>query len=98
VSISAFPVGKTVRISGAFVDVNGAAVDPSTVTLAYKAPGGSRTTKTYAAGDVVKDSTGNYHYDLPLTVAGRWKYRWESTGPTTTQTDNEIRVIPTDVD
>lgn len=56
------------------------AVDPTTVALSVKAPNGTVTTYTYALAEIIKDSTGNYHKDLPISAAGTYRYRWTSTG------------------
>lgn len=44
------------------------------------APDGSPTTYTYAGTTIVKDSVGNYHVDLAITLTGTYRYRWVSTG------------------
>lgn len=33
-----------------------------------------------AVAVVTKDSTGNYHVDVDLTIAGQWFYRFEGAG------------------
>jgi hypothetical protein len=75
-----FAVNQRVRLSVAFANSAGAATDPTTVALKYKNPGGGIATKTYALAEVIKDSTGNYHYDVDVTLAGRWFYRFEGAG------------------
>lgn len=71
--------GTLVRISATFT-VSGAATDPTTVTLKVRSPAGTVSTYTYGAGQVTKDSVGNYHKDVDASTSGRWLYRWEGTG------------------
>ena len=75
-----YHVGDTIRASCTFTDVDGAAADPTTVTLEVKDPSGNVTTLTYAAGQITKASAGNYHCDLAVDEAGVWEYRWIGTG------------------
>lgn len=96
-SINRYTVGKVARISGAFTDADGVAVDPSTVTLKYRPPGGPVVTKTLGAGGVVRDDTGAFHYDVDLNAPGRWTYRWEATGPKTAG-EGELYVAASMVD
>lgn len=61
---------------------NGAGVltDPTVVTLRWRRHGEAETVWLVAAGQVVKDSTGVYHADIPVTEPGLHYYRWEGTG------------------
>lgn len=72
-------VGDLVRLSAAFD--NGAtppvATDPTAVTLQIKDPTGALVTP---APTPIKDSTGHYHHDLSVTLAGVWRYRFAGTG------------------
>jgi hypothetical protein len=80
--MNSYQVGDLVRISAAFTNSSGAAADPTTVTLLVKlryVVGSTATTYTYPA-QIVKDSTGNYHYDFTPTTEGIWDYRWVGTG------------------
>lgn len=71
--------GNQSRISNAFT-VNSVATDPTTVTLTVHKPDGTSTPYTYALGQVMKESTGNYYKDVDLDQAGIWHYKWEGTG------------------
>lgn len=74
-------VGQLVRVSAAITDASGSAVDPSTLTMKYRTPGGTTTTLTYGTdAALVKDSVGNYHVDLSVQEAGAYQYVWTSTG------------------
>ncbi len=77
--MSSYYTGQLVRLSVAFT-VNGVATDPTTVTCKVKQPDGTTVTKTYAASEVVRDSTGNYHYDYAVTQAGWHYYAFAGTG------------------
>ena len=71
-SVSVFQVGDKVRLSAAFTDIDDAAQDPGGVQFKLRAPDGTITTYVYGADvEVVKDSTGNYHVDWLIAVAGR---------------------------
>lgn len=74
-------VGDIVRLTGAWVDIDGVSIDPTTVKLKIKDPFGVVTTLVYGTDvGLVRDATGSYHYDLSLTLARQWTYRFESTG------------------
>ena len=81
--MNTYPEGSNVRFSTVFqVPGTGAAVDPTTVTFKIKRPDtGVVVTYTYPpAGNIVKDSTGNYHADYTCDFPGEWYYRWEGAG------------------
>jgi len=78
-----YDVGDRVRLTAAFTDPNNAdaAIDPTTVEVHYRNPAGTVTTKVHVTdAEVVKDSVGNYHIDIDITVSGRWYSRWEGDG------------------
>jgi len=76
-----FPLGALVRLAGSFSDPNDEtiAIDPTTVAVRVKTPGGVETAYSYPAS-VVRDAAGAYHFDVDANAAGTWCYRWESTG------------------
>jgi hypothetical protein len=79
--MSAYEQGQVVRATGTFKDSAGNLVDPSVVKFRTRTPAAVVTEYTYGVnGDLVKDSTGVYHFDIVLETAGLWKYRWVSTG------------------
>lgn len=66
-------------------DANGAPItlDPTTVTVKVTDPTPTTTDYTLGAAQVIKDSVGNYHYNLATTgasVLGYWVYTWITTG------------------
>lgn len=85
-----FSKGATVRIRVTFEDPDtGVPVDPNSVSIKVRAPGGTVTTKTFGTdAEVVKEATGKYLYRLTLSEEGT--YRWKWTGVAT----DETAVIP----
>lgn len=79
---SAYIPGEIARISLRVTDLAGAAADPGTLTLKIKPPAGALVTYLYGvAAEIVRDSMGSFHADIPLTASGQWMYRWETTPP-----------------
>ena len=76
-----------------FRDANGNLIDPSTVQLKYKDPTlGTTTTFTYGGGQIVRDGTGLYHYDVDTTgKTGIWVYEWLA--PAQTIQSNSFQVL-----
>lgn len=93
-SLNSYDKGTVVRVSGAFADITGAAVDPSTVAFKFSSPASSAiTTYTYGVDAALKKaSTGNFYVDIAASVAGAWSYRWESTGTAQAAFDGEFLV------
>lgn len=75
-----YTIGQQVRLTATFKNSAGTATDPTGVVLKYSAAGGTVTTKTYGTDAIVKSSTGVYYFDLVLSTAGEWWYRWEGSG------------------
>jgi len=74
-------VETELRLTAAFTDSSGTAIDPDTVTFKTMSP--SRDDATYVYGtdsEVQRASAGNYTADIIPTEAGRWHFRWETTG------------------
>lgn len=76
--MNAHDKGDQVRLSVSFTDANGAAANPSSVTLKYRNPAGAVT--TIAHGSLVNTPTGTFSYDLTVDQAGVWAYRFEAAG------------------
>lgn len=80
-TLTAWHLGELVRVSGAFRDLAGTLLNPTTVRLKVRTPAGVTTTYTYGTDvDLVRDSTGNFHFDVNANAVGKWHYRWESSG------------------
>jgi len=85
--------GDEVRFSCTFKDLNGNAVDPTTVVFKIKDPSSNVTTYTYGTdSEVVKDSTGNYHVDYVVDESGTWSVRWEGSGNISAAGEQKIYV------
>lgn len=69
-----YAINQLVHLTAAFT-VSGVATDPTTVVCKTTDPTGVKTSPA-----AVKDSTGNYHYDLAAAIPGRYYYRFEGTG------------------
>jgi len=78
---NSYDKGDLVRISAAFTNSAGTAIDPTAVLCKFTDPSGNTTTYTYNTdAELVKDSTGNYHVDIDADEAGLWYYRFYATG------------------
>lgn len=74
--------GDVVRVttSPGFTNAAGAPADPTTVRLKWRRFD-AVTTWTYGVdSQVVKDSVGVYHADIPVIDPGTYFFRWEGTG------------------
>lgn len=74
-----YDVGDVVHLTSEFTQ-NDVPFDPSTVSLKVTRPDGTQASYSYAGSTVTKDSTGNYHVDIAITMRGTYRYRWFSTG------------------
>lgn len=100
-SIEAFDVGDKVRLGNAaganedetvrtaFIDITGAAADPTTVSLEVLKPSGTALTYNYptqGAGDglLTREEVGRFYRDVSLDTAGLW--HWKLTGTGTVET------------
>lgn len=80
--MNTFVVGNTIRFSATFA-VDGTVIDPSSVTAKVKQPGSPGTETSYVYGDdpeIEQDSTGRYHIDVDISLAGDWVVRWVAEG------------------
>lgn len=85
--------GEVSRISILVADIEGLAADPGGLVLKLKPPSGALITHTFGAGNViVRDSQGNYHADIPLSLDGTWVYRWELSTPNAGAAEGVITV------
>lgn len=86
-------IGDVVTLWAVFRDEDGAQTDPTTVTLSVRDPQGNVTdagadaaeagdeeAAEAATGETLTGVTGVYRADLPVTLGGRWRYRWDATG------------------
>lgn len=84
-------VGDVVRLRAVFSAL-GVNADPTTITLEVQSPSGITYTYTYAGGDVVKEATGIYYYDLSVDEAKWWTYEWTAAGTVEAVQGNRILV------
>lgn len=70
-----YDIGDLVTLSATFKNNAGTLTDPTTVIFRIKDPSG-----TVTSPSPIKDSTGLYHYDLSITLAGTYWYHFEGTG------------------
>lgn len=80
-SSTRFLLGNKIRLSVAVSVTNGMLTDVTALTLTVL----NRTTDasasyTLAAGQIVHDGVGLYHYDVIPTEPGHYTYRYASTG------------------
>jgi len=81
--MSNFDIGKQVRLKGEFTDPNDsdAPIDPTTITVKYKQPGGALVTHVFGVdAEVIKSGTGVYYEDVTLTASGNFTFKWFGTG------------------
>jgi hypothetical protein len=75
-----------------FRDSTGTLIDPGVVTLKFKDPTGAVTSYTYGGGQIIRDGTGLYHYDVDTSgKAGIWTYEWLT--PSQTLQSNSFQVL-----
>ncbi len=93
--MSAINPGDVVRVATnpGFTNLAGAPADPTTVRLRWRRHD-TVTTWVYGVdGQVVKDSTGVYHADIPVTEPGTHYFRWEGEGAIVTAEESTFFVV-----
>lgn len=71
----------TVRTDPPFSDAAGVPTDPDTVTVQWRRRGSPPTTWVYGTDpEVIRDSVGTFHADIPVAKAGTYYFRWAGTG------------------
>jgi hypothetical protein len=81
VPINCYDKGDVVVCDVVFKDEDDVVADPTSVFFVFMTPSGVQTTYIYGVdGELVKDSTGNYHVDVSADVEGQYHYRFYSTG------------------
>ncbi len=81
---------SSIEVYTAPPEQGGALINPSVVVLTVTAPDGTTTTPAPTS-----TATGKFKYDLVTAQAGRYLFRWVTTGPSTAWTD-VIDVRPAD--
>lgn len=79
--MAAMNVGQAFTHRAEFRDVDGALVDPASVTWTGRDPSDVDTVYVYGTDvELVKDSTGLYHVNGVLSAAGRWYFKFDGSG------------------
>jgi hypothetical protein len=96
-----FELGSSVRLTASFANAAGAATDPTTVTFQFglrsvnPPPDPTATSAVFGVdGAVVKDATGQFHFDFTPATAGIYTTRVVGTGTVAAAAVGAIRVKP----
>jgi uncharacterized protein YfaS (alpha-2-macroglobulin family) len=87
-----FDVGDVCRTAVVFRDAANQVADPTTVSFKFRTPSGVETTWSVTPGQIVKDSTGTYHADVPITEKGVWTCKFIGTGAVQTIEEGTVVV------
>jgi hypothetical protein len=83
--------GNTMQVSVTLADEDGTPVDPDTVVFKTYDPCGGLATYTYGTdSEITRSEAGVYLAEITPDKAGRWNFRWETTGPVFTTEDSFI--------
>jgi len=97
--MNSYDLGDVVRLTVAFTNLAGTAVDPGGVQFKIKSPLGVITIYNYPADtQVVKDATGNYHLDFEPDKQGIWAVRWAGTGSNKAASESSFEVTESQFD
>lgn len=72
--------GDKVRLNVTFYNMSGALANPSTVSLATRTPAQLETAATTTTAGITNASTGVYHTDVTLNIAGLWRFEFRGVG------------------
>lgn len=87
-----FNIGDEITIKATFKNKVRDVSDPTTVTLIIRDPSGNEVSYTYSGGQLTRESTGVYYYNLQIDEDGNWYFRWKSTGNPMIATEYRIKV------
>lgn len=80
-AIQEYQVGQVPRLTLTVTDMEDAAIDPTGLTFRLRVGTGDPTVYVYNTdNELVKDDTGAYYVDWPITQEGVHYYRWTGTG------------------
>jgi hypothetical protein len=86
---NAYNFGSEIRFTVVFTSaLTGLPEDPTGINLGIQYVNNPAVIYTYAAAQVQKDSTGNYHFDWTPPNDGSYNYCWQGTGPGIAATAN----------
>lgn len=83
-----YEVGNVVRVTVSLFQAN-AQIDPGSLSLKLRDPNGGE----YSNASPVKDSTGNYHVDYTIGLAGEFVYTWYAGSPALAVQSGSFRAI-----
>jgi hypothetical protein len=90
-------VGSLVRLEFR-ADIEGVLTDPTDLQFSLKVPGESAPlTYTLPAVEIVRDSTGVYHFDYVPLVAGPYVYSWNASGNIEVTNLSFLEVVSADI-
>lgn len=91
--MNSYDIGDQVRLTVAFTDEYGAGVDPTVIICKTVDPDGHVTDWSYGVDEALtRTDTGAYALDFVIDQAGRWAYRWESSGTVTAAAEGQFNV------
>jgi hypothetical protein len=74
-------INSPVRVGIHFENSDGDDIDPTTVGFKTKSPSGIETTYVYGTdSEIAQIDTGDFYAEVTPDEAGRWFYRWYTTG------------------
>jgi len=83
VAVTIYDTGDIATIAAVFKDAAQTLADPTAVTATVRAPDNTIASYTVTAGQIVKDSVGNYHLDVACTQVGDYFGDFVGTGAVT---------------
>lgn len=96
-----YELGQAVRLTAAFENAAGVPADPTTITFSYGVrlvnppPDPTATNAVYLTDlNVIRDSTGRYHYDFVPSLPGNYVTRVVGTGAVAAVAVGSFRVLP----
>lgn len=88
-----FLVGQVARVFGEIRNDSGVLTDPESILIKTRLGSGQVVSFAFGiAPEIVRDSVGKFHADLPLTAKGTLYYRWEVGTPNVGAVEGEIVV------
>lgn len=91
-SADKYIVGDLIRVWVEIRTIAGDLVDPTSIALYVKPPGGVISERT-----AIKAAVGKYYYDLSLDLSGSYGYRWQTRGENQGVSEGGVYVYPQSV-
>ena len=90
--MNSYDIGNTIRTVAKFADIDGNFIDPDSVQVLIRYPD-----NTVVPHTPIKDSVGNYHYDLNIPNPGIYYYRYQTTGGILAANDGAFMAVSSPV-